>query len=323
MSTLTEELRGHVKRQKVKDKSAKIGFVGHLKLLLMKIPGGHIGGLAAVGAYYFVTQLLHGQHTTVWNAGVTFPDVKYFWDHLLDAPLRDGGLVNAMSHHEWNTWRHLVRPLYEGIFGGLLFMFVSINPLKIAQQLKRDKHGDPAPTRFTRAEIALKFVPTLYTKVTPFQLGMAPVTITLYSIPGVLLGYGVDRLLRLILHVKSLAPALGAHPSVIDKFYSGAFDAKIIGLFGAAFMAKRPAKALFAHTVQYFAQRRALAGKRCHFWHAPGYAKTVQYYIDNPHVAMLRQGGHTNVLRVATTSAALFTLGMAALGYWVLRFVAG
>lgn len=311
-------------KRKPKDKSGKIGLLGHLKILLVKLPASHIGGLAAIGAYFFFTQLLHGQHTTVGSREVTFPDVKYFWDHLLDTSLRQGGLVAWLSAHDWTTWRHLVRPLYEGIFGGLLFLFASINPVKVDKKLHRNASGTITPSRVAKAEIRFRFIPTFYRKVTPLQIVALPLTITLYSIPGCLAGFGVDRLLRLILHAKSLAPALSSHPSVLDKFYSGAFDAKIIGLFGAAFFASRPAKVVYTHVLNHYAQRRAWAGKKTHWWHLPGYRLAVRYYAGGALVTSATPvDTRSRASRLAISGSTVFVLGMAGLGYYVLRFVAG
>lgn len=301
---------------KVKDKTYKIGIGGRIKLLFFKLGYGHIGGLAAVGAYFFITQLLHGQHTTIGSTLITFPDVKGVWDHLLDATAANGGLLNIMPHGDWNTIRHLIRPLYEGIFGGLLFALVSYNPFKV--KLKEN------PPLLSRIAIATRIIPTIYRPVTAIQIILLPLTITLFSIPGVAAGYGIDEALKAIFKVHSFAPALGSHPDVVQKFYSGSFDAKIIGIFASLFFAGRVAKPVFNFVLRYFAQRRALAGKKARFLHPPAFKNLVQFYTDAPRAELVRkQDRHGAIIRTVVPASAVLVAAFAGLGYYVLRFIAG
>lgn len=295
------------------EKKPKVGLFAQVKnLALFKLPFGHLGGLAAVGAYFFITQLLHGQHTTIGSTGITFPDVKGTWDHLLDTSAANGGFVAVMSHPHWTTIRHLIRPLYEGVFGGLLYQFIAYNPFKVE---RKDE-----PPLLSKIAISLRFIPTMYRKVTPLQIVCLPLTITLFSLPGVAVGYGIDRGLRAILKTKSLAPTLSAHPSVVDKFYTASFDAKVIGLFASLFFARKAAKPVFDMIWRFFAQRRAARGKRCHWWHPEAYQALVRSYQGNR--AAVRDE-HSTAVHVLIPTTVLLVLGMAGLGYWVLRYVAG
>lgn len=303
--------------KKAKDKAHRIGMLGRAKLLVMKLGYGHIGGLAAVGGYFFVTQLLHGQHTTFGSRGIAFPDVKWAWDHLLDQ------VIPVQSHAQWTTTRHLIRPLYEGIFGGLLFDMIAFNPFKVKT---KDK-----PPLLSRIAIKSRIIPTVYRPVTAGQMLALPLTITLFSLPGVAIGVGADRLLRAITHVGSLAPTLSAHPSVVEKFYTSAFDAKIIGLFGSMIFARRAAKPVFNFVMRYFAQRRALAVKKTYWYHPPAFRFLVDDYkldhfyteLDGASSAEVAQNRHGRGVHAVTAGLLITIVGWAGLGYYVLRFVAG
>ncbi len=291
--------------------------------LLYRLAFAHIGKLAVIAAYYILTQTLTGQHTTIGRWPVAFPDVKGTWDHLLSRDASHGGLVRLLSQHAWNPLRHLIRGVYEGIFGILLFRQIDYNVLKARA---RDTRQPSALDRFF-----IRWMPWVANKhqghpITPLQYIALPFVVTLAALPGVAVGYGIVRLLHDYAHARWLVPTLAAHPSLAAKFYADDYDAVLVGIFaGLTRLVSYVTNPVLQSNTVYFARRRVAKGKNGAWWHPPAYRLFVDDMARFADAQERAQAALAARSRVATTfliGSWVLVFGLAAFGYYVIRYIA-
>lgn len=294
---------------------AGLGLVGHVQTRAYQLAFGHVGKLAVIALYYILLETLRGQRV----GGVALPDVKWTWDHLLSASPAGGGLVHLMSESAWSPIRHIVRDTYEGLFGILLYKQIGYNIMKDVAK------GKPA-SRLDKFMIRrAPFVPNKHQghPVTKLQYLCWPAAITVASIPGVALGFGAVDLLHHAAHATWLSPHLSSHPSFAAKFYADDYDAVIVGvLAGLSPLVKMVTNPVLYSNVVYFGQRRAEAGRKCHFWHPPAYRRYVRYLRDHPDALAAAgdevQAGH----RALLVGGWLAIMALAGFGYYVIQYIA-
>ncbi len=290
--------------------------------LVYRVAFAQVGKLAVIAAYYLLTQTLTGQHTTVFHHHVHLPNVKGTWDHLLTRDVRHGGLVHVMSQHAWNPLRHLIRGVYEGVFGILLFRQIGYNVLRA-----RAREGEPsALDRFV-----IRFMPFVANKhkghqVTPLQYLALPLVITVASIPGVVVGYGIVQLLHHVAHAHWLSPEIHAHASFAAKFYADHYDAVLVGIFagltGLVSYVANPV--LYSNTI-YFARRRVAKGKKGAWWHPPAYRLLLDdlaRYEGAQQRAQAALDARSNVATAFLIGGWIVIFGLAAYGYYVIQYIA-
>ncbi len=291
--------------------------------LLYKVGFGHIGKLAVVAAYFILTQTLTGQHTTIFGSPVTLPDVKGTWDHLLSRTAAHGGLVQVMSQHAWNPLRHLIRAVYEGIFGILLFRQIGYNVLKVRA---KDKATPSGLDRFF-----LRFMPFVANKhqghpITPLQYVALPFVVTIASAPGVAIGYGILYALVHVAHATWLSPHLQAHPSLTAKFYSENYGAVLVGVFaGLTRLVRYVTNPVLRSNTVYFARRRVARNKKGAWWHPPAYRLFLDDLARNADAqerAQAALAARSNVATAFLIGGWIVIFGLAAYGYYVIRYVA-
>lgn len=290
--------------------------------LFYRVAFAHLGKFAVIAAYYLLTQTLTGQHTTIFHHHVHLPDVKGTWDYLLTRVVRHGGLVHVMSQRAWNPLRHLIRAVYEGIFGILLFRQIGYNVLRARAR----EHEPSALDRFV-----IRFMPFVANKhqghqVTPLQYLALPFVITVASIPGVAIGYGIVQLLHHVAHATWLSPHVHAHPSFATKFYADNYDGVIVGIFAGltGLMSYVINPVLYSNTM-YFARRRVARGKQGAWWHPPAYrllADDLGRYEGAQAGARTALDARSNVATGFLVGGWVVTFGLAAYGYYVIQYIA-
>jgi hypothetical protein len=291
--------------------------------LLYRIGFAHIGKLAVIAAYFVLTQTLTGQHTTIFKSHVTLPDVKGVWDHLLTRDGSHGGLVQVMSQHAWNPVRHLIRAGYEGIFGILLFRQIGYNVLKARA---KDTGVPSAVDRF-----CIRFLPFVANRhqghqVTVLQYAALPFVVTIASIPGVVIGYGIVYALHHLAHATWLSPQLHAHPSFAAKFYANDYDAVIVGVFAGLtrLVSYVIDPVLYSNTV-YFARRRVAKGRKGAWWHPPAYRLLVDdlaRHADAQQHARAALDEHSGGSTALLVGGWIVIFGLAAYGYYIIQYIA-
>lgn len=290
--------------------------------LLYRLAFAHLGKLAVIAAYYLLTQTLTGQHTSIFHHHVHLPDVKGTWDHLLTRNVRHGGLVHLMSQRAWNPLRHLIRAVYEGIFGILLFRQIGYNVLRARARAREPSALD----RFV-----IRFMPFVANKhqghqITPLQYLALPLVITVASIPGVAIGYGVVQLLHHVAHATWLSPRLAAHPSFAAKFYADNYDAVIVGIFaGLTGLVRYVTNPILHSNTMYFARRRVARGKRGAWWHPPAYRLLVDdlaRHEDGQQRAQAALDARSNAATVFLVGGWVVIFALAAYGYYVIQYIA-
>jgi len=291
--------------------------------LLYRIGFAHIGKLAVIAAYFVLTQTLTGQHTTIFRSPVTLPDVKGVWDHLLTRDAAHGGLVEVLSQHAWKPVRHLIRAGYEGIFGILLFRQIGYNVLKA----RAKDSGEPsAVDRFF-----IRFMPFVANRhqghqITPLQYSALPLVVTIASIPGVAIGYGIVYALHHLAHATWLSPQLHAHPSFAAKFYASDYDAVIVGIFaGLTKLVSYVIDPVLHSNTVYFARRRVAKGRKGAWWHPPAYRLLVDDLERHPdaqehaQAALDQRSGASTALLVGGW---IVIFSLAAYGYYIIQYIA-
>jgi hypothetical protein len=290
--------------------------------LLYRLAFAHLGKFAVIAAYYLLTQTLTGQHTTVFHQHLHLPDVKGAWDHLLSRDAGHGGLVQVMSQHAWTPLRHLVRAVYEGIFGILLFRQIGYNVLAT----RAKDHGPKALDRFV-----IRFMPFVANKhqghqITPLQYMSLPLVITVASLPGLAIGYGIVQLLHHVAHAGWLSPHVGAHASFAAKFYADDFDAVIVGIFaGLTGLVRYVINPVLHSNTMYFARRRVARGRTGAWWHPPAYRLLVDdlgRFQDAQETAQAALDARSNLATAFLLGGWVVVAGLAAYGYYVIQYIA-
>ncbi len=290
--------------------------------LLYRIAFAHVGKLAVIAAYYLLTQTLTGQHTTILQHHVHLPDVKGTWDHFLSRDVRHGGLVHFMSQRAWNPLRHLIRGVYEGIFGILLFRQIGYDVLRARARQREPSAVDRFVVRF------MPFVANKHQgrQVTPLQYLALPIVTTVAAVPGVAIGYGIVQLLHHVAHATWLSPHLSAHPPFAAKFYADDYDAVIVGIFaGLTGLVRYVTNPILHANTMYFARRRVVTGKQGAWWHPPAYRLLVDdlaRYEGAQARARAALDAHSNVASVILIGGWVGIFALAGYGYYVIRYIA-
>ncbi len=227
--------------------------------------------------------------------------------------------------------RHLLRAGYEGIFGILLFRQIGYNVLKA----RAKDTGEPSSVdRFF-----IRFMPFVANRhqghqITVLQYAALPLVVTVASIPGVAIGYGIVYALHHLAHATWLSPQLHAHPSFAAKFYASDYDAVIVGIFGIFAGLTRLVSyvidpVLHSNTI-YFARRRVSKGRKGAWWHPPAYRLLVDDLERHPdaqehaQAALDQRSGAATTLLVGGWIAifGLAIFGLAAYGYYIIQYIA-
>lgn len=281
-----------------------------------------MGKLAVIAAYYLLTQTLTGQHTAIFHQPVHLPDVKGTWDHLLTRDVNHGGVLQLMSQHAWKPVRHLTRAVFEGIFGILLFRQIGYNVLRARARERK-------PSALDR--LIIRFVPFVANRhqgrqVTPLQYLALPFVITVAAAPGVAIGYGIVQLLHHVAHATWPAAQLHAHSSFAAKFYAADYDAVIIGIFaGLTGLVSYVINPILYSNTTYFARRRIARGKRGAWWHPPAYRLLVDdlaRFENAQESARAALNARSNASTVFLIGSWIMVFGLAAYGYYVIRYIA-
>ena len=246
---------------------------------------GHIGKFAMVAVYFILTQWLHGQYIGSWHAW----NIKYVWDHLFSANVAQGGLHAWLTQGQWNTFRHTIRPFYEGLYGALLF-----------QQIGAD------PTRLK------KYARPWQILATPFVVGLVG------SIVGVLVALIGLPLVHLVTHGNFAEVALQKHPALWQKIYADSYDAVIIGLI-AGFAVHRVARKALRTNMANFCRLWRRVGFGPSLMMPQGMRHEVARLREEPHALDSQAGGY---LTAAIVFMALLTATLAGYGYYILTHIA-
>ena len=291
--------------------------------LIYRLAFAHVGKLAVIATYFILTQTLTGQQTTIGRWHVALPDVKGTWDHLVSRGTSHGGFLHLLSQHAWNPLRHLIRGVYEGIFGILLFRQIGYNALKA-----RGRRADE-PSALDR--FITRWMPFVANEhqghpITPLQYIALPFVITVAAMPGVALGYAIVHVLHHYAHATWLAAMLGAHPSLAAKFYADNYDAVLVGIFAGLtrFVSYVTNPVLDSNTV-YFARRRVAKGKKGAWWHPPAYRlflDDMARYADAQERAQAALAARSSVATAFLIGSWILIFGLAAYGYYVIRYIA-
>ena len=250
------------------------------------------------------------------------PDVKGTWDHLLSRDIAHGGLVHVMSQHAWGPLRHLIRAAYEGIFGILLFRQIGYNVLSA-------RAGEQQPR--ARDRFGIRFMPFVANphqghQVTPLQYLALPLVITVASIPGVAIGYGIVQLLHHVAHASWLSPHVGAHASFAAKFYADDYDAVIVGVFaGLTGLVRYVIDPVLHSNTMYFARRRVARGRHGAWWHPPAYRLLVDdlgRYTDAQERAKAALDARSSVATTFLIGGWVVDAGLAVYGHYVIQYIA-
>jgi hypothetical protein len=263
------------------------------ELAIAGVALGHIGTLIVVGLYFLAFQ--------------TNPSVKHFWDHLLSTH------VPLFSQGNWNTYRHLVRGVGEGVLAGGLVQLITLNHFKRRR----------APNAFDRLEMRLN-IPNIKDakQVTGWQLILTPLLILTYAIPGFVVGALVVYAFRHGLAGHTYKDLVGRSNlgrsawSHIQNVWTSARDQKVVGFFASFFLARRPVRAVADDVQGYFVARRVASGKSQRFYHPPNFrARMNAATVEG---ANLRLGAAARLMPVFLTLGIVLGLALAGFGYWVL-----
>jgi hypothetical protein len=227
-----------------------------------------------------------------------------------------------MSQHAWNPLRHLIRAVYEGIFGILLFRQIGYNALRARARERKPSSLD----RFV-----IRFMPFVANKhqghqITPLQYLALPLVVTLASVPGVAVGYGIVQLLHHVAQASWLSPHLKAHPSFAARFYADNYDAVIVGIFaGATGLVRYVTNPVLHSNTMYFARRRVARGKRGAWWHPPAYRLLVNdlaRFEGGRETAQAALDARSHLATAFLVGGWVLVFALAAFGYYVIRYIA-
>jgi hypothetical protein len=167
--------------------------------------------------------------------------VKAYWDTLLSHHIR------LLSQANWNTWRHMFRGGGESYLATMTVLFLLFNPYK------------HKPHKIHSAVDVVGRVLLTLLLMLPLFVGLG------------LLMHELQRWL----HTGTLAPAIGAHPSLAAKLYSDSWTTKVV-VVAAGILGRRPMFPVFAFALEFFAERRIARGKSDHWWQPAPYRAMVR-----------------------------------------------
>jgi hypothetical protein len=268
----------------------------HLQLIVAALVLAHIGTLIVVGGYYLLFQ--------------TIGPVKYHWDNLFS---HDVGLLSA---HDWSSWRHLLRNVYEGVLGGTLVQLVVWNHFR--RGVRRP------PTWLDRLEIKLH-VPNVKDArgLKSGQLFALPFLVVIYAVPGFLVGAGVVALIKQGLNHPELLHGLGPGPTRWDHIrtlWTSNYDQKLVGFFASVFMARRVMRGVADDLQGYFAARRLALGGSRRWYDLPNFRARMNDMSPEAVQAIDAKTG--NWVPTILSAAILLGLALGGFGYYVLAYIA-
>lgn len=274
-------------------------LLNKVELTVAGLTLGHIGTLIVVGLYYLAFQ--------------TIPAVKDGWDHFLSRDL------HLFSQGHWDTYRHLIRGVGEGVLAGFLVQLVVFN--HFARQKSK-------VSVFDRAEIKLR-IPNRKDgrQVTGWQLLATPALVLIYAVPGFVVGAAVAHAIRTGLTTAHTYATLVGGPNYghsawnhIQTIWTSARDQKVVGFFASFFLARRITKAVSDDVQGYFVARRIARGKATRFYHPPNFrARMNGATVEG---ANLRLGASSDLMPALLTLGIVVGIALAAFGYWVLAYKA-
>ncbi len=260
-----------------------------IKLTIAAVVLAHIGTLIVVGLYYLLFE--------------TWAPITHVWH----GTVADSGT------------RHMLRNVYEGVLGGTLAQFVVFNHFA----KRRTKLG-----WLDRLEIRLG-VPNLkdHRELSGWQLGLSPLMVLVYAIPGFLLGAGAVWAIKHGVTTAHKYATLIGEPNVgrsawqhLQTLWTANRDQKIVGLFASVFMGRRPVRAVAEDLQGYFVARRVALGKPARRYHPPNFqARMNAASIQGATGRVDRTGAWVPYL---LTAAILVGLLLAGFGTWVLAYKA-
>lgn len=279
---------------------------------------GHIGVFSAVTIYYLATQKI--------------PWVRDHWNHLF-------------SFKQWPEYRHAVRGAEEGIWGGSLALLAFANSLRDVSTTKgrfmRWLMGYTAePDWFDKLSVKSRLIPNRHQgyRTKPYQYLLAPITVNLAALPGLVLGYllvfGVPALLNTIkvhLHAGTISATIHGSGFWQDlgNVWTQQNDAKLIGLLGMFFFARRAFLKIGIDLQDFLTDRRARrymldVNKRTGFkaWAAePHFPYPPVYRAEFWHKAYsgVLPKAHGNVVRWATLLVIPIMLAASWYGWTILQ----
>jgi hypothetical protein len=274
-------------------KAHPLKFVLNLTIMIgVALIFAHWGTLIVTGLYYLVTQTNH--------------TIKHAWDHLFNTSW-------------WPSWRHMVRNVFEGVLGGTLAQLIAFNHYK-KRNLKTKMHI------FDRIECKLH-IPNLKQpgRLSAVQYTAFPLLVIIYAIPGFLIGAWVISLIgHGITHTENvLAPV--THPDTwqrIRTIWTGDVSQKLVGLFASVFLARRVGKKYYDDIQLRFVDRRIALGKGLAFYHPPNFRARYNDLSGSVLSAKARHAKGSGVIPTLLSVGILVGLGLGAVGYWVLTYVA-
>jgi hypothetical protein len=261
----------------------------------------HVGTLIVVALYYLAFQ--------------TIPGVKYDWDHLLTGGLHFWGLhvhLALLSKAHWAEWRHLVRNVAEGLLGGVLGQAIIWNHFKVK----------PKPrSRVDKLEIALH-IPNLKDnrRTSAWQMLALPLLVLVYAIPGFAIGAGVSHLIQhglAHIHLHQVSS-----DAVVQSLWTRSVSQKVVGLFASFVFARRVGRGVYDDVQLFFAERRRAAGKPLVFYHRLVPTFEARYNSVSAEDATAAVGRHDRRATWILIGSIPVGLGLAALGYYVLAYIA-
>jgi hypothetical protein len=235
-------------------------FLDHLNQSAYSLSFGHLLVLTAVTIYFYLTQSIPAV-TDHWND--LFPWIAHAWSALAHGHNPFAVPATFPQEQGWTATRHAIRDgILEGELGaGALLMFF-VNPLK---------PPDPHPSRskrlirfltgyttqcdwFDRVALFLH-IPNQHQvdkegnpkKTTALQLLFSPLSVIASGIPGNVIGFGLFFGIPWLLHQVhvflagwDVAPDPGSgNVAVWENLGRSSFDAKMIGVIGLFFFARR------------------------------------------------------------------------------------
>jgi hypothetical protein len=281
--------------------------IRYLEILVLMVVvgliGAHIGTLDIVGLYYLLFETTHA--------------VKHFWDTLLTEQWAHLFGSQLFSTAHWNSDRHLIRNVGEGVLGGTLAQLLIFNRYK-------HRHGDEL-NWLDRLEYRLH-IPNIKDDrgVKGGQLVALPFLVIIYAIPGFFVGYLVTQGLK---HGFTLArndyAFLFANGTTgrsawshVQTLWTGNKDQKIIGLFASVFLARRVMKGVADDLQGYFVARRRASGKPVPRYWPPNVRARFNAMSDQGVAAIHTKTG--NAVPVLMAVAIFACIALAGYGYWVL-----
>lgn len=207
--------------------------------------------------------------------------------------------------------RHDIRNVAEGLLGGLLALGANY-------YRKKPK----PPNVVDKVEHWFRFIPNARyeNKVRWWEVVIMPVLVLVYGAVGFVASYYALR----YAHVH---PPHMHNPNLFQELWVDGYDQKIMGFVAAYFFGKRPAKGVMNHVQLYFAENRVAKGKAKPAWYwTPAYEKRFfevqQKGLSEAAEIRTEAGRFATVQGTVMTFACVIGAGLAAYGYYIMKYIA-